>query len=175
MCYFFCSEPASHICGHHRHRSLCYNDTTQITVLMFVWYCFVFIQYSYYHDFFYLWPASRLCNQPRHVWVCYIDTTKIIVACISSLILSTDLRWICYFVMFYFNLTNGTMVKWLIVKWCNGEIKNRTGHLFSQKYWICSFVFFSYTTFSHQTKKFIFFNIWSLTKRIATKFISWFE
>ena len=34
-----------------------------------------------------------------------------------------------------------------MVKCCNGEIKNRTGHLFSHKYWIYLFVSFLNTTF----------------------------
>ena len=117
-------------------------------------------------------PASRLRNINRHVWVRYIDTTKITVACMSSLIFSIDIRRICYFIMFYFKLTNGSMVKWCIFKWCNGEINNRTGHLFSHKYWICPFVLFLNTTFLQQTKQFIIFNIWSLTTSTAIKFIS---
>ena len=139
MCYFFSLEPASHLCGRHRHRSFCYNDTTQITVLMFVWYCLVLIQYSYYCDFFCLGPASHLRNRHRHVLVRHIATTKIMAASMALLILSIDLQRICYFIMFYFKRTNGTMVKWWMVKWCYGELKNRTGHLFSHKYWICSF------------------------------------
>ena len=67
----------------------------------------------------------------------------------SSLLLSIDVRWLYYFIMFYFKLTNGAMVKWWMVKWCNDEIKIRIGHFVSHKYWICSFVFFSNTTFSY--------------------------
>ena len=50
--------------------------------------------------------------------------------------------------MFCLNLTNGAMEKWGMIKWCNGEIKNGTGHFFSHKYWICLFVLFLKTTFS---------------------------
>ena len=122
----------------------CYKNT----VLRFVWYRLVFIQYSYYRDFVCSWPESRLLYRHRHVWVCYIHTTKITVACMSLLLLSIDLRRICYFIMFYFKLTNGATEKCWIVKWCNGEIKNGTGHFFSHKYWICLFVLFLNTTFS---------------------------
>ena len=66
----------------------------------------------------------------------------------SSLLLSIDLQQTCYFIVFYFKLTNGAIEKWWMVKWCNGEIKNGTGHLFSYKYWICLFVLFLKTTFS---------------------------
>ena len=65
----------------------------------------------------------------------------------SSLILSIDLRQIYYFILFYFILNNGAMDKWWMVIWCNGDIKNRTGHLLSHKYWICLFVLLSNTTF----------------------------
>ena len=116
--------------------------------------------------------ALRLLNRHRYVWVRYIDTTKITVWCMSSLLLYIDLWWFFYFVMFYFKLTNGAMVKWWMVKWCNGEINNRTGRFFSQKYWICSFVLFLSTTFSQQTNQSIIFNFWSLTTSTATKFIS---
>ena len=141
------------------------------TVLRLVWYISVFTQYSYYRDFFCLWPASRLHNQHCHVWVRYIHTTNITVACMSWLILSIDLRWICYFIMFCFKLTNGAMDKWGMVKWFNGEIKNGTGNFFPHKYWICSFVLFSNTTFSQQSKQFIILNIWQLTTSTATKCI----
>ena len=117
------------------------------TALRFVWYCLVFIQYSYYSDLFCLWTASRLRNQHFHVWVWYIDTTKITVSCMSSLLLSIDIRLICYFIMFYFKLANREMMKWWMVKWCNWEINNRTGHFFYHKYQICSFVLFLNTTF----------------------------
>ena len=52
----------------------------------------------------------------------------------SLLILSMDLQRICYFIIFYFKLINGAMEKWWMVKWRDGEIKNRTGHFFSHKY-----------------------------------------
>ena len=70
------------------------------------------------------------------------------VACMSSLLLSIDLRRIRYFIMFYFKLTNGSMDKCWIFIWCNGEINNRTGHFLSWKYWICLFVLFLNTTSS---------------------------
>ena len=44
----------------------------------------------------------------------------------SLLILSIDLQRIYYFIAF--------MIKWWMGKWCNGEIKNKTGNLFSHKY-----------------------------------------
>ena len=132
----------------------------------------VFIQCSYYRDLFCSWPASRLRNRHRRVWVRCIHTMKFTVACMSSLLLSIDIRQICYFIMFYFKLTNGAIEKWWMIKWCNGEINNRTGHFFSHKYWICLFVLFLNTTFLHQTKQFIIFNIWKLTTSTATNFIS---
>ena len=133
---------------------------------------FSFIQFSYYRELFCSAPASRICNHRRHMWVCYIDTTKITVAYMSSLLLSIDLLQLCYFIMFYFKLTNDAMVKWWMVKCCNDEINNRTGHLFSHKYRICSLVLFSNRTFPQQTKQSIILNIWSLTTSTATKFIS---
>ena len=117
------------------------------TVLSFVWYSLVFIKYSYYCDLVCSWPSLCLRNRHCHVWVRYIHTTKIMVVCMSLLLLSIDIRRIYYFIMFYFKLTNGEMEKWWIVKWCNGEINNRTGHLFSHKFWIRLFVLFSNTTF----------------------------
>ena len=102
---FFCSGPESRFRGHHCHEWVRYIDTTIITVLRFVWDCSVFIQYSYYCDFFCLGPSLGLCNRHRHVWVRYIDTTKITVWCMSSLLLSIDLQWFCYFVIFYFKLS----------------------------------------------------------------------
>ena len=126
----FCSVPASRLRGRHCHGWVRYIDTTQITVLMFVLYRLVFIQYSYYHDFFCLGTELRLCNFHRNVWVRYIDTTYITVWCISSMLLSIDLRWFCYFIIFYFKLTHGAMVKWWMVKWRNGKIKIRIGHFF---------------------------------------------
>ena len=157
---FVCSWPSSRLRNWHRHIRVQYIDTTNITVLIFVLYCLVFIQYSYYCDLFCLGPASRLLNCHCHVWVIYIHTKKIMVVCMSLLILYIVLQRFCYFVMFYFKLTNDTMVKWWMFKWCNVEIKNSTDHLFSHKYWICSFVLFLNTTFSQQTKQFIIFNNW---------------
>ena len=52
----------------------------------------------------------------------------------SSLILSIDIQQIWYFIMFYLKLNNDAMEKWWMVKWCNVEIENRTGHFFSHKY-----------------------------------------
>ena len=117
------------------------------TVLRFVWYCLVFIQYSYYCDFVCLWLALCLCFKHRHVWVRFIHTKKITVACMSLLLLSIDLQRYWYFIMFYFKLKNGAMDKWCMVKWCNGEIHIMIGRFVSHKYWICSFVLFSNTTF----------------------------
>ena len=138
---------------------------------MFLWYCLVLAQYSYYRDFFCLGPASRLSTCHCHMWLQYIDTTIITVACMSLLLLYIGIQRFCYSTMFYYKLTNGKLVKWWMVKWYNGEIKNRTGYLFSHKYRICSFVLFLNTTFLQQTKQFIIFNIWSLTTSTATKFI----
>ena len=45
-------------------------------VKMFVWYLFVFNQYSYYRDLFCLGLASCLRERHHHRRVCYIDTTK---------------------------------------------------------------------------------------------------
>ena len=115
--------------------------------LRFVWDSSAFIQYSYYRDFFCLGSASRLRNHHQHVWVRYIDNNKITVACMSSLLLYIDLRWLCYFILFYFKLTNGAMVKRWMVKCYNGEINIRIGHFVSHKYLICSFVLFLNTKF----------------------------
>ena len=117
---FFCSEPASRLRDIHCHGWVRYIDTTIITVLRFVWFCSVFTQYSYYHDFFCSGPESRICNHHRPVWVRYIDTTKITFLCMSSLLLSIYIAQFYYFIMFYFKLTNGAMLKWWIVKLCNG-------------------------------------------------------
>ena len=165
----FCSGPASCLREHHCHGWVHYIDTTKITVLIFVWYRLFFTPYSYYRDFFCLGLASRPHNRHRHVWVRYIDTKKITVACMSLLLLSIDIRRYWYFIIFYFKLTNGAMDKWWMVKWCNGEIKIRIGRFVSQKYWICSFVLFSNTKSSQQTKQSIIFNIWQLTASTATK------
>ena len=83
---------------------------------MFVWYRSVFIQYSYYRDLFCSGPASCIRNWHFHVSVLYIDTTKITVACMSLLLFSIDLQRLCYFILFYFKLTNGAMVKLWMVK-----------------------------------------------------------
>ena len=174
-CDFFCSGPASCICERHRHGWVRYIDTKEITVLRFVWDCLVFTQYSYYSDFFCSWKVSRLRNRHSHVWVIYIDTTRITVRWISLLLLSIDLWWFCYFIMFYFKPINGAMVKWWMVKWLNGEIKNRTGCFDYHKYWICSFVLFSNTTFLQQTKQSITFNFWSLDLELnVTYSVLWF-
>ena len=103
-------------------------------------YRFVFIQCSYYRELFCSGIAKRLRNRHRHLWVRYIDTTKITVWCMSSLILNNDIQWFCYFIMYYFKLTNAAMVKRCMVKWCNGEINNSNGRFLSHKYWTCSFV-----------------------------------
>ena len=112
----FFSGPASYLREHHRHRWVHYIDTTKTTVLRFVWDRLVFTQYSYYRDLFCLGPASRLRNSHRHMLVRYIDTKQITVWCISLLLLSIDIWWFYYFIMFYFKLTNGAMVKWWMVK-----------------------------------------------------------
>ena len=104
-------------------------------------YCFnvCVISFSFYSIKLFSWllflgPSSRLCNSHRHMWVRYIDTTKNRVACMSSLLLCNDIRQYCYFIMFYFKLTNGATEKWWMVKWCNGEIKIRIGRFVSHKY-----------------------------------------
>ena len=106
---------------------------TVFTVLHFVKRCMcdrsVLTQYSYYSDFFCSWPALRLRNWNCHGWVRYINNMKTTVWCMSLLILSIDLLWLCYFIMFYFKLKNGVMVKWWMVKCCNGKIKIRIGCL----------------------------------------------
>ena len=148
-CNFFCSVPALRICERHRHGWVRYIDTKQIKVLRFLWdHLFFFTQYSYYRDFFCSGTALSLWIIYRHVWVRYIDTAKIAVLSLSLLLLSIDLLWFCYFIVFYFRLTNGAMVKWWIVKWCNGEIKIRGGSFLSQKYLICSFILFLNTKIS---------------------------
>ena len=110
-------------------------------------YRFVCIQYIYYHDFVCSWPALCLWYRRCHVWVRFIHARKIIFACMSSLILSIDIRRIYYFILFYFKLTNGAMEKWWMIIWCNGEINNITGRFLSHKFWIYLFVLFSNTTF----------------------------
>ena len=120
-----------------------------------------------------LFFGSRISfsNCHRHKWVRYIANTKIKVWCMSLLLLSIDLQWFCYFIMFYFKMTNGAMVKWWMVKLCNGEIKIRIGRFVSHKYRFCSFVLFSNTTFLQQTKQSITFNFWSLTTSTETEFM----
>ena len=54
---------------------------------------------------FFLGPASHLRDCHSHRWVCFIDTTKITVFCMTSLLLSIDLRQYCYFIMFYLKLS----------------------------------------------------------------------
>ena len=113
-----------------------------------MWDCSVFTQYSYYRYFFCLGPSLRLCNRHRHGWARYIDTKNITVWCMSSLLLSIDLRWFCYFIMFDLKLTNGEMVKRRMVKWCNGKIKISVDRFFSHKYQICSFFIFKHNIFA---------------------------
>ena len=136
-----------------------------------MWDCSVFTQYSYYRELFCLGPELHLRKCYRHRWERFIDTMKITVWCMSSLILSIDLQWFCYSIMFYFKLTNGTMVKWWMMKWINGEIKIRIGSFVSHKYRICSFILFLNTTFLQHTKQYITFNFWSLTTSAATTFM----
>ena len=130
---FFCLEPELHLCDPPYHWWVLYIDTKTNTVLRFVWNRLVFIQYSYYRDLFCSGPESRLWNSHCHVWVRNIYTTKITVACMSLLILSIDIWRFYYFIMFYFKLTNGAMVKWWMVKWCDVEINNIIGRFLSQK------------------------------------------
>ena len=101
-----------------------------------MWYCSVFTQYSYYCDLFCSGQILRIRYFHSNGWVRYIDTKKIKFWCMSSLLLSIDLQWSCYFRYFCIKLTNGAMVRW-----CNGKIKISIGRLFSQKYRICSFCF----------------------------------
>ena len=157
---FFFLEPAPRLRERHCHRWVRYIDTTKIVILRFVWDRSVFTQYSYYHELFYLGTALRLFNHHCHGWVFYIDTKKITVWCMSSMLLPIYLRWFYYFILFYFKLTNGAMVKWRMVKWCNGEINIRIGRFVYHKYWICSFILFPNTTFSQQTKKSTTFNFY---------------
>ena len=97
---FFCSGPASRLCGRHCHGWVRYIYTTKIMVLMLMWYRLFFTTYSYYRDLFFWGSALRLRNRHRHMWVRLIGNTKITVACMSSLILSIDLRRYLYFIMF---------------------------------------------------------------------------
>ena len=141
-CDLFCSGPSLLLRDRHPHRWVRYIDTTLITVIRFVWDCSFFTQYSYYCDFFCLGPALRLCGRHHHGWVRWVDTTKNTFWYMSLLLLSIDIRWFYYFIMFYFKMTNGAMEKWWVVKWCNSEIKIRIGSFFYHKYWICSFFYF---------------------------------
>ena len=61
---------------------------------------------------------------------CALFILKIMVECMSLLLLSIDLRRICYFIKIYFKLTNVAIEKFCMVKWCNAGINNRTGHFF---------------------------------------------
>ena len=117
---FFCSGIALCLRERHCHRWVRYIDTAKIAVISFVWDCLVFTQYSYYCDFFCSGLALRLRNLHRHVWVRYIDSTKVTVWCISSLLFSIDIQRLCYFIMVHFELTNGAMVQWWMVKLFNG-------------------------------------------------------
>ena len=89
----------------------------------------------------------------------------------SLLLFSIDLRWFCYFIMFYFKLTNGAIVKLWMVKCCNGEIRIKIGRFVFDKYRIYSFVLFSNTTFLQQRNQSITFNFWSLTTSTEIKFM----
>ena len=113
-----------------------------------MWDSLVFTQYSYYCDFLCSGPASRLCYFHLHVWARYIDTTKITVACMSLLLFYIDLGQLCYFIMFYYKLTNDDTVKWWMVKWCNGEIKIRIGRFSPQILNLFIFLFFEHSIFS---------------------------
>ena len=168
-CELFCLGTASRIREQRCHGWLCYIDTTKIRVWMFVWYHLVFTPNSYYCELFYLETELRLINIHCHMWVRFIDNTKITVACMSLLLLSNNLWQCLYFIMFYFKLNNGAIEKWCMFEWCNGEIKIRIGQSISHKYWICLFILFSKTTVSQQTKQFIIFNIWQLTKITVIK------
>ena len=135
----FCLKRVSRLCDYRCHGSVSYIYTTRITVLRFAWYHLVFTQYSYYRDFFCFGSAWPLCNRHLDVWGRNIEYSKFTVACMSYLLLYIDLLRYCYFIMFYFKLTNGAMEKLWMVKWCNCEIKISIGHGFSHKYRICSF------------------------------------
>ena len=83
----------------------------------------------------FLSPSSRVSAQYWYY--------KITVWCISSRIWSIDLQWFRFFIMFYFKLTNVSMDKWLMVKWCNSEINVRIGDLVKQHMYL---IFDKYTT-----------------------------
>ena len=100
-----------------------------------MWDCSVFTQYSYYRDLFCSVPEFYLCYHYRHGWVRYIDTTKTTVWYMSSLLLSIYIWLFCCFIMFYFKLTNGTIVKWWMLEWWNGEIKISIGRLLFSQIW----------------------------------------
>ena len=136
-----------------------------------MWDCSVFTQYIYYRELFCSGPVLPLHDCHCHRWVRYNDATKITVWCMSFLLLYIDLRRFSYFIMLYFKRTNGAMVKRWMVKWCHGVIKIRISCWFSHKYRICSLVLFSNTKVLQQTKQSITFNLWSLTKSKATKFM----
>ena len=44
-----------------------------------MWYLFIFTQYSYYRDSFFLGPSLCLCERHCHKWIRYIYTKKITV------------------------------------------------------------------------------------------------
>ena len=113
--------------------------------------CSVSNQYSYYCDFFCLGTALRLCDCHRHVWVRYIYTTKITVWCMSSLLLYIDIQWFCYFIMFYFRLSQNISFLTNI----------ESVHLF----------YFRTQHFLQQTKQSTNLIFWSLTPSTATKFM----
>ena len=143
----FRSDPASRLRDCHRHGWVRYIDTRKITVFRFVWDCSFFTQYIYYCDFLCLVSTLCLCNHHCHWWVCYTDTKNIMVSCMSLSLLSIDLRSFSEFIMFYFKLTNSTMVKWWMMKLWYCEIKISIGRFVSHKYRICSFVLFLNITF----------------------------
>ena len=109
--YFFCLEPASRLCDRHRHRWVHYIDTTEITVLRFVCYRLVFIQYSYYFDLFFSGQSLCLCKSSLsrlsalylyyETYGCVYVIAKIVYWCTTILLF--------YYV--FFKVTNSTMVK----------------------------------------------------------------
>ena len=169
FCDFFCLGPKLRLRYFHCHGWVRYILTTKITVFRFVWDCSVFTQSIHYCDFFCLGIRLCLCNHHCHGWVHYTYNTNIMVWCMSSLLLSIDLQSFCDFIMFYFKLTNGTMVKWWMKKWFNGEIKISIGRFVSRKYQICSFILFLNIKFLQQVS--VTFDFWSLTTNTATKFM----
>ena len=110
-CDFFCLGASSHLRERHCSGLVSYWYYKNYG-LMFVWYSSFFTPYSYYHEIFCLGPALCLHNCHFHVWVRFNDNTKITVACMSLLLLSTDIQRYWYFIMFYLN--------WTVVQWRNG-------------------------------------------------------